>query len=199
LFAIIGVVVVTAAVMGGFAMAHGPFQVLVQPSEFVIIVGAALGGTLIGTPLPVLSMLAGKLPKVFTGGGYSKATYLELLAMLYEIFGKARKEGLIALEQEVNNPHEGEIFKKYPGFLKNHHAVDFLCDTLKLMVNGVTDTFEIEKAMDAESADKKHAVFGKYKGRINNYLSAAGIDMKKEEAAWQQRIKERKAAAKQTK
>jgi chemotaxis protein MotA len=136
--------------MGGFAMAHGPFQVLVQPSEFVIIVGAALGGTLIGTPLPVLSMLAGKLPKVFTGGGYSKATYLELLAMLYEIFGKARKEGLIALEQEVNNPHEGEIFKKYPGFLKNHHAVDFLCDTLKLMVNGVTDTFEIEKAMDAE-------------------------------------------------
>jgi chemotaxis protein MotA len=150
MFSIIGVVVVTVCVMGGYAMAHGPFQVLYQPSEFIIIVGAALGGVLIGTPPAILKILAGKLPKVFAGSGYNKAAYLEMLSLLYEIFGKARKEGLIALEQEVNDPHGGEIFKKYPGFLKNHHAVDFLCDTLRLMVNGVTDTFEIEKAMDAE-------------------------------------------------
>ena len=98
----------------------------------------------------MLKIIVGKLPGVFGGSPYNKQAYLSMLSMLYEIFGKARKEGLIALEQEVNNPEQGEIFKKYPQFLKNHHAVDFLCDTLKLMVNGVTDTFEIEKAMDAE-------------------------------------------------
>ena len=150
MFAIIGVFVVTGCVLGGYAMAHGPFAILFQPAEVVIIGGAALGGLLIGTPLPVLKIIASKLPGVFGSSPYNKQAYLSLLSMLYEIFGKARKQGLIALEQEVNNPEQGEIFKKYPQFLKNHHAVDFLCDTLKLMVNGVTDTFEIEKAMDAE-------------------------------------------------
>ncbi len=150
MFAIIGVLVVTGCVLGGYAMAHGPLAILFQPAEVVIIAGAAIGGVLTATPLPVLKMLIGKLPMVFKGSPYNRETYTSMLAMLYEVFGKARKEGLIALEQEVNDPHSGEIFKKYPQFLNNHHALDFLCDTLKLMVNGVTDSFEIEKAMDAE-------------------------------------------------
>ncbi len=150
MFAIIGIVVTIVCVAGGYAMAKGPFAVLMQPAEFVIIVGASVGGVFIGTPPPVLKVLAGKVPQIFSASKFTKATYLELLSLLYELFGKARKEGLIALESEVNDPEQGTIFSKYQGFLKNHHAVDFLCDTMKLMVNGVTDSFEIEKAMDAE-------------------------------------------------
>ncbi|MEW5974638.1 MAG: flagellar motor stator protein MotA [Acidobacteriota bacterium] len=150
MFAIIGIVVVTVAVLGGFAMAGGPFLVLVQPSEFVVICGAALGAVLIGNPPTVLKLMAQRLPAIFTGGAYHKQAYLELLTMLYELFNKARKDGLIGLEEEVMKPDSSQIFSRYPAFLKNHLAMDFLCDTLKLMINGVTDTHEIEKAMDAE-------------------------------------------------
>jgi len=150
MFAIIGMVVVTAAILGGFAMEKGPFLVLVQPAELVIIIGSALGTVLIGAPPSILMILAKRIVNIFSGAKFSKSTYLELLSMQYEVFGKARREGLIALEQQVNKPEEAEIFKRYPTFLKNHHAVGFFCDTLKLMVNGVTDPFEIEKFMDAE-------------------------------------------------
>ena len=95
MFAIIGVFVVTGCVLGGYAMAHGPFAILFQPAEVVIIGGAALGGLLIGTPLPVLKIIASKLPGVFGSSPYNKQAYLSLLSMLYEIFGKARKEGLL--------------------------------------------------------------------------------------------------------
>jgi len=143
-------IVVTAAILGGFAMEKGPFLVLVQPAELVIILGSAFGTVLIGASPTVLKILVSRIIAIFTGSKFGKETYLELLSMLYEVFGKGRREGLIALEQQVNKPEESEIFKRYPSFLKNHHAVDFLCDTLKLMVNGVTDPFEIEKFMDAE-------------------------------------------------
>ena len=150
MFAIIGIVVVTGAILGGFAMEHGPFGVLIQPAELLIIGGAALGTVFIGTPPIVLKSVPSALMKVFIGAKYSKNSYLELLTMLYEIFVKARKDGLVGLEAEVTKPAEGTIFPRYPNFLKNHHALDFFCDSMKLLLNGVTDTFELEKAMDAE-------------------------------------------------
>ncbi len=123
MFAIIGIVVVTGAILGGFAMEHGPFGVLVQPAELLIIGGAALGTVFIGTPPIVLKSVPSKLTKIFAGSKYSKKSYLELLTMLYEIFVKARKDGLVGLEAEVTKPEEGTIFPRYPNFLKNHHAL----------------------------------------------------------------------------
>jgi chemotaxis protein MotA len=150
LFVIVGIVVVTVAILGGFAMEKGPFGVLLQPAELVIIGGSALGTVFIGTPPIVLKSVPAKLMKIFVGVKYSKKSYLELLTMLYEIFVKARKDGLIGLEGEVTKPAEGTIFPRYPNFLRNHHALDFFCDTMKLLLNGVTDPFELEKVMDAE-------------------------------------------------
>ncbi len=135
--------------MGGFAMVKGPFMALVQPAELIIIAGAALGGIIIGNPVQVLKILTGKITGVLSNR-FTKQTYLDLLTLMYELFNKARRDGLISLEQELANPKEGAIISKYGSFLKNHHAVDFMTDTLKLMVNGISDQHELEKLMDAE-------------------------------------------------
>jgi chemotaxis protein MotA len=148
-FSIIGIVFVTCCVLGGFAIVKGPFMVLVQPAEFLIIAGSAFGTIFISTPLPVIKILTGKMTGILSNR-FSKQTYLELLTLMYELFNKARRDGLISLEAELANPKEGAIISKYLSFLKNHHAVNFMIDTLKLMVNGISDQHELEKLMDAE-------------------------------------------------
>jgi chemotaxis protein MotA len=146
---IVGLVFVTICVLGGFAMVKGPFAVLMQPAEFLIIAGSAFGTIFVSTPLPVIKILTGKITGILANR-FNKKTYLDLLTLMYELFNKARRDGLISLEAELANPKEGAIISKYPSFLKDHHAVDFMTDTLKLMVNGISDQHELEKLMDAE-------------------------------------------------
>jgi chemotaxis protein MotA len=146
---IIGIVFVTCCVLGGFALVKGPFMALVQPAEIIIIGGAAFGTIFISTPMPVIKILAGKVMGILNNR-FNKQTYLELLTLMYELFNKARRDGLISLEAELANPKEGAIIGKYPSFLMDHHAVNFMVDTLKLMVNGISDQHELEKLMDAE-------------------------------------------------
>ena len=149
---IIGYVVVMGAVIGGFILEGGPIAVLNQTVEFMIIGGAAIGSLVAGTPTKVLVTLAASIKKAVTGAGYSKVDYMELFAMLYEVFSVMRKSGEMALEKDVDDPANSEIFKKYPKFLANHAAQGLMLDSLRLVISGSADADELAHLMDEEIA-----------------------------------------------
>lgn len=177
MFAIIGAVVVLTGVLGGFAIEGGPILVLFQPAEFLIIGGAAIGSVLIATPLKVLKGLVNRLPGVLADRGPSRSAYLELLTLLYETFLNAKKNGYIALEQDVSNPVNSSIFSKYPGVLKNHAALEFMCDSIKLLVDGSVSPAQLEELMDAE-LETHHEEAARHPGmlaRVGDSLPGLGI------------------------
>jgi chemotaxis protein MotA len=147
---IVGILIVIGAVVGGYLMEHGVLGVLFQPAELVIIGGAALGTVMISTPLNVLMKLIKACIKALTGGSIPKAAYVELLTLIYDLGQTVKKDGQLALESHMENPHSSSIFSKYPTFLKNHHAVDFLADTGRVIVMGGIPPFEIEALMEAD-------------------------------------------------
>jgi chemotaxis protein MotA len=150
MFIIIGIVVVLGCVIGGFLMVNGPLGVLIQPSEFVVIGGAALGATIAANPLKFIKQLFAKIPVALKGTPYNKATYADLLRMMYEVFVNAKKGGLLSIEEDVNTPAASAIFSKYAVFIGNHHATDFFCDAMKLLVNGAAQPEELDMALEAE-------------------------------------------------
>ena len=152
MFTIIGYVIVFGAVIGGFVLEGGPIAVLNQTVEFLIIGGAAIGSLLAGTPTKVLGALANSLKKAIGGVGYSKADYMELFNMLYEVFSVMRKNGEMALEKDVDDPTNSEIFKKYPKFLANHAAQGMMLDSLRLVISGSASADELSHLMDEEIA-----------------------------------------------
>ena len=156
MFAIIGIVIVIGAVIGGFLMEKGNLAVLVQPAELVIIGGAAAGTLLIGNPLPVVMKIFKGLLGVLKPSPYSKAYFLETLKMLNELFGYARKNGLVKLEGDVEDPDKSPVFSKYPKFLHNHHAVHFLCDTLRMSISGGIGAFELDQMMELDMEVHHH-------------------------------------------
>ncbi len=150
MLAIIGIIGVAVAVLGGFMMEGGNPLLLNQPAEFVIIGGAAIGGLLIGTPPKYVFMLIGQMTGIIKGG-YAKKDYLNLLVMMYELFTVARKEGLMGLEKHIERPEESAIFEKYPVFMNNHHARDFLCDTMRLIISGAAvSAYDLDDLMSAD-------------------------------------------------
>lgn len=160
MISIIGLLVVFGAVIGGYLVEEGPLMVLVQPAELLIIAGAMVGIILVSTPGAVLTRMVGGLKGVFTAKRADKKAYLELFAMLFELFTSARREGLMKIENDVEDPKSSAIFAKYPSFLHNHHAVDFLCDTLKLLVAGGVAPHELETLLESE-IDTHHDESGK--------------------------------------
>jgi chemotaxis protein MotA len=149
MFAIIGVVVVLGAVVGGYVLEGGPILVLFQPVELLIIGGACVGAILIATPLKILTILVRRTLGVL-GTGHTKESYLELLQVMHDIFLKAKRDGYTAIDADVALPGKSAIFTKYPGFLANHHAVSFLCDSLRLLVDGAVNAEDLEAMMDTE-------------------------------------------------
>jgi chemotaxis protein MotA len=148
--AIISIVVVSVSVFGGFAMAKGPFSVLVQPSEFLVVGGAALGALIGYAPLPVFFKIGKAIPKVFKGSGIDKNTYTELMGLLLTIFNVIRKEGVLGIEKDLSEPHTSERFNKFPAIAHNHHAMDLLVGSLRLFVDGVVNAFDLDKLMETE-------------------------------------------------
>jgi len=146
----VGIFVVFGAVLGGYTMHGGSVGVLIQPSEFIIILGAGLGSVLISTPIKVIMQILQSLTKVLSGAAVSKAQYFELLTLLYELFQMARKEGQLALESHIEDPEKSSLFGQYPGFLKNHHAVHFLADTVRVILAGGVAPHDLEALMDAD-------------------------------------------------
>jgi len=177
LFLIIGIIIVLACVIGGFLMIQGPLGVLMQPSEFVVIGGAAFGAMLAANPLKLLKLLIKKIPVALKGSPYSKGTYAELLRIQYEIFVNAKKGGLLSIEEDVNSPAESTIFSKYPKFVSNHHAVEFFCDAMKMLVNGAAEPEELEIAMEAEmeTHHQEAAIVPALLNRVSDSLPGLGI------------------------
>jgi chemotaxis protein MotA len=147
---IIGIVVILASVIGGYIMMGGHLEVLIQPFEVLIILGAAGGAYVIGNTGPVLKQTLGVFGTLFKGPRYNKAAYVELLGLQFTIFKLVQSKGVLALEQHIENPHESALFQRFPTFSKNHHAVEFLCDYLRMVTLGTRVPHEMEALMDEE-------------------------------------------------
>jgi len=150
MFAIIGIVVVLGAVIGGFLMEKGHIAVLVQPAELLILGGAAIGTLLIANPVEILKGIVAGLLGILKGSPFTKARYLSTLKMMYQFLNKVRKEGLLSVEMDVEKPAESSIFKNYPEFVKDHHACAFVCDTLRMAITGGVDPFDMDQMMDLD-------------------------------------------------
>lgn len=147
---IVGFLVVIGSVIGGYVLHHGKLEVLWQPTEYLIIVGAAIGAFVIGTPGPVIKDTMKSFKYLMKGTLYGKAQYIELLSALYHVFKVMRSKGMLEIEQHIENPHESAIFSNYSTFVHNHHALDFLCDYLRILTMGVENYYTLEDLMDRE-------------------------------------------------
>lgn len=177
MFIIIGFVVVIGSVVGGFTMAGGNLAALFQPSELISICGTALGTVVISTPLSVLKATMGKMTGVLKPTPFAKPLYLQSLRLLYELFQTARKDGLVAIESHIEKPGDSSVFKKYPAVLHEHHAVEFLCDSLRLVLVGSVPPHDLEGMMDSE-IDVHHEANAKTVGvlqRVADALPGIGI------------------------
>lgn len=150
MFILIGVVIVIASIVGGYLMEKGNLALLYQPAEFVIIFGAAIGMFVIASPMKTIKAVQAGLFRIFSSKIYTEADYLDALVLLSEIFFKIRKEGLVAIESDLDDPEKSAIFKKYPKFVKNHHAVDFLTDTLRTLTITDIEAHELASLLDYE-------------------------------------------------
>jgi chemotaxis protein MotA len=153
---LIGYVVVLGSVFGGFVLSGGHLGAMFQPVELMMIGGSAIGAFVVGNSMKVVKATFGALPACLKGSKYDKALYMELMSLLYELLGKIRKEGLMSIEADVENPGESALFAKYASVAGNHHLVEFLTDYLRLMVSGNMNPFEIENLMDNEIETHHH-------------------------------------------
>lgn len=150
MFSIIGIVVVFGAVVAGYLMEHGNLKVLMQPAELIIILGAAIGTVLIANPLYILTKIGKGIGSAFGGSPFTKQRYLDALKMMFELFSRARKEGLMSLEADSDAPDKSQIFSKYPKFMKDHHAVQFVCDSLRMAASGGIEAFDADQMMELD-------------------------------------------------
>jgi chemotaxis protein MotA len=146
----IGLIIVFGSVMGGFIMAGGYMKSLMHISELVIIGGAALGSIVIMAPKKVLMDMIQRLIGCLKGAPHDRRAYEELFMMLYEVFLMGRRNGLIALEEHVGNPQSSAVFQKYPNFLSNHHAVEFLCSALRPIIDGKIKPDQLKQLLETD-------------------------------------------------
>jgi len=149
-FVIVGLILVFGSILAGFVMDHGHMMVLVQPSEFIIIGGAALGAFVISNPISVVKGSMTALLGLLKPNPYNEKAYAELLKVLYDVFQKARKDGLVGLEAHIEDPEKSDIFSKYTFFSHNHHALPFLCDTLKVLLTGAVEDHHLAEILDLD-------------------------------------------------
>jgi len=153
---IVGYLMVMGSVFGGFALSGGHLAALFQPLELLMIGGAAAGAFFVGNTPKAIKATLKTLPTCLKGSKYSKAVYMDLMALLYDILAKVRKEGLMTIEGDVENPEQSPLFGNYPRILADHHVLEFMTDYLRLMVGGNLNAFEIENLMDNEIGTHHH-------------------------------------------
>lgn len=159
MFLIVGYVVILAASLGTYAI-HGSLLALWVPTEYVAIVGLTIGGFLAGNDIKIIKATVAAVPGVLKGSKFNKAFYVDALAMLFEILSKVRKEGLMSIEGDIENPDSSPIFSKYPNLVHDHHIMEFVTDYLRMMVGGNLNTVEIESLMDVELETHHHEAEG---------------------------------------
>jgi len=171
MFLIVGVIIVLVSVMGGYLANGGHIDILFQPFELMIIVGAALGAFVIGNPKTVLMGALKSFGKLLKGSKYKKESYVELLCMLNATFKLAKTKGAMALEAHIERPEESALFQRFPLFAKDHHAVEFFCDFMRMLVMGADSAHEIEALMD-QRIDVHHHEEMEIAGAIQNTADA---------------------------
>jgi len=152
----IGYIVILASVFGGYMLAGGHLAHLFQPTELLIIFGAGIGAFVVGNDKKAIGATVKAIPGLFKGSRYTKALYMEVMALLYVVLSKIRREGMMSIEADIENPHESALFSNYPTIQADHHALDFICDYLRLMVGGNLNPFQIEALMDQEIDTHHH-------------------------------------------
>lgn len=153
---LLGVVTVIGCVISGYVLHHGNLAVLWQPTEVLIICGAAIGSFMISNPAKIVKKCLKSLKYLMKGTPYKKADYVELLMMLYSCFKLMRSKGMLEMEAHIENPHNSSLFSRFPKFHHNHHAVEFFCDYLRLMSMGVENQYQMEDLMDADLETHHH-------------------------------------------
>lgn len=176
MFLIVGYVIILASALGTYSV-HGSLAALWVPLEYIAIIGLTVGGFVAGNDIKVIKATVGALPGIFKGSNYNKALYVDLLAMLFEVLAKVRKEGLMSIENDVENPHDSPIFGKYPALAKDHHVMEFITDYLRMMVGGNLNAIEIENLMDVEIETHHHEaeVPGHIMSKVADATPAFGI------------------------
>ena len=174
---IVGYVVVLGCVFGGYALAGGHLGGLWQPIELLMIGGGAFGAFFVGNTMKAVKATLKSLPDIFKGAKYSKDHYMELMALMYELLGKVRKEGLMSIEGDIEKPEDSPIFSKYPKVLHDHHVIEFITDYLRIMVSGNLNAMEIENLMDIEIETHHHeALVGSHCiAKLGDGMPAFGI------------------------
>ena len=157
MFAVIGILVVLGAVIGGFLMEHGPIHVLLQPAELIIIGGAGLGTLLAANPLHTLKGALGGMLQVLKGSRFNKQRYLDALKMMYDLFNKIKREGPNSVEADIEAPEKSKFFAAYPSWVKDHHARDFVCDTMRMALMGGVEPFDVDQMIEADMEVHAHS------------------------------------------
>ncbi len=152
-----GILVVFVCVIAGFLMEKGQIAVLLQPAELIIIGGAALGTVLTANPMHVLKKIASGLVGVVKGSSYTRQRYLDTLKMMFDLLAKSRKEGAIAIEADTEEPDKSPIFSRYPQFINDHHARDFVCDTMRMAITGGVSSFDVDQMMELDMEVHHHS------------------------------------------
>ncbi|SFM39538.1 flagellar motor stator protein MotA [Marinobacter zhejiangensis] len=152
---IIGGIIVVACVLGGYTLHGGNLMVLWQPTELLIIFGAALGSFIIANPPSLIKQVFQGILRLLTGSPFNKAFYLDLLSLLYDVFDKSRKQGVMSIEEDIDNPESSAIFTRYPAVMKSRELMAFITDYLRIISSGNMAPHELEGMMDNE-IDSRH-------------------------------------------
>ncbi len=155
MFLIVGYVIILASSLGTYAV-HGSLLALWVPMEYIAIIGLTVGGFVAGNDIKIIKATVAAVPGVFKGSPYNKNYYIDTLALLFEILAKVRKEGLMSIEGDIENPDSSPVFSKYPAIVGDHHVLEFMTDYLRMMVGGNLNTVEIESLMDVELETHHH-------------------------------------------
>ncbi|MEP6494637.1 MAG: flagellar motor stator protein MotA [bacterium] len=161
MFVIVGLVVVFGSILMGYTLHHGHIGVLLQWSEFLIIGGSAIGAFLVSNPMSVVKGSVASILGLLKPNPYNEKAYAELLQVLYDVFQKARKDGLVGLEAHIEEPEKSDLFAKYTFFRNDHHALPFLCDTLKVLLTGAVEDHHLAEILDLDlerQAEEAHAI-----------------------------------------
>ncbi|WP_025917149.1 flagellar motor stator protein MotA [Herminiimonas sp. CN] len=174
---LVGYIIVLLSVFGGYGLMGGHFGALYQPFELMIIGGAAIGAFVVGNNAKTIRATIKGLPNVFRGSKHDKALYMELMALLYVLLAKGRKDGMLALESDIDDPANSPVFTQYPMILSDARVIEFLTDYLRLIVSGNMDPFEIESLIDHEIETYEHEaeVPAHSLSRVGDALPALGI------------------------
>ena len=153
-----GILLVFACVVAGYLMEKGKITVLLQPAELLIILGAAIGTVLTANPIHILKKIVVGLVGVVKGSPFTKKRYVDTLKMMFDLLARSRKEGAIAIEGDIEEPEKSPIFSRYPQFLSDHHAREFVCDTMRMAITGGVSAFDVDQMMELDMEVHYHSM-----------------------------------------